>query len=135
MKVFRKLLRNFNFESKSDEQTSKHGTTRNICLYHPQDGMVDDDSESLDSCTKFSRLHLAVLSERENEVKEYITKHTLNHKDALERTALHLGVSRNNPAIIRLLLAHGASVEIHDKDGFTPFLRVCFHSFHENSCL
>lgn len=125
MKVFRKLLRNFSHESTNDEQRSSrdlHNTSRNTVEHQSQE---EQNFESSDFCVKSSKLHLAVLSEREVEVKKYATKRNVNEQDTLKRTALHLAVMQNNINIVGILLSHGASAEIYDRGGFTPFLRVC----------
>jgi len=49
----------------------------------------------------------------------------VNHQDAKGRTALHHGVEKEfEPALLRWLVKHGASADIHDHDGISPRLRA-----------
>lgn len=46
---------------------------------------------------------------------------SVDDRDARQRTALFFAVGRNNIAVVRELLSHGANVNATDKDGVTPY--------------
>jgi ankyrin repeat protein len=53
-----------------------------------------------------------------------ITKceNSINGKDSLGRTPLHIAIEQQNSQLVKYLLEQGASLESRDRDGTTPFL-------------
>lgn len=74
-------------------------------------------------------LHYAVINENIHLVKEVLQVaadySVLNILNDMKQTALHLAVLTHQPHIVRLLISHGASIDIRDRNGNTALHLAC----------
>lgn len=83
----------------------------------------DGSQEYTYTPSKHMKLHYAILSDQEQNVRKYAFRY-VNNVDSLNRTPLHLAVLQNNENFARILLGNGASTDIFDNEGYSAFLRV-----------
>lgn len=119
-KAFRKWIKNFNnAEGSHDDTKDPSNPPRSVGLITTYDGSSTDEFVP----SKQLKLHFAVLSENEQDVKRYAVKY-INNADSLQRTPMHLAVLQGNVNIVNVLLESGANLDAVDNEGYTPFLRV-----------
>src|SRR6266576_4386527 len=91
-------------------------------LNNEEDVLQNVSEEHTYTPNKHMKLHYAVLSEQESNIRKYSSKYA-NNTDALNRTPLHLAVLQGNENHVNILLENGANAGIADNEGYTPFLR------------
>lgn len=118
-KTLRKWMKNFNSsEGNSDIKNNSSNASQTQLSSKNEISATDEFVPN-----KQMKLHFAVLSENEVDVRKYSPKYA-NNLDSLQRTPLHLAVHQGNFNIVNILLENGASLDLFDSEGFTPFLRV-----------
>ncbi|XP_065221811.1 POTE ankyrin domain family member J-like isoform X2 [Planococcus citri] len=125
-KALRKWMKNFNSAegSPDNSKTISPNATHTPFSSRNESSAINDFVPN-----KQMKLHYAVLSENETDVRKYSPK-CVNNLDSLLRTPLHLAVHQGNLNIANILLENGSSLDLVDSEGYTPFLRGGDYPIH-----
>lgn len=75
-----------------------------------------------------TKLMYAVIDKDINLIKNLIKRCDVNKQDRKGWTALHFAAQEYHCGIVKLLLEHGASIDIEDANGNTPLWQAVFNA-------